>query len=382
VPPTATTYYSGTPYPADLRTLYPVSYMGTSVQLGFNQTPLFSRFPKQAVDGYVIQRYVGSGRPRTTTLGAGVADAVATTITLANVGFLMRGDVLQLNSGEYVQLTDHPNATANTVAVRRGVAGTTAAAQTNGTTVKLITNARGGYEEFQPSYQQVPGYVQQAVQTFQFPYKVAGGDLVIRDRRYFNGDIYQGERGSKETDLRNDIEYCALYGRQEFFSGAVDSQKMAGLFNLIQTNNITAPANAGAFKPSDFNGQVLAPLFGKEMNLALVSPGWFGQLPLWGMNALRLDAGATAFSVPIELYAVSGLPQFRFVPVPTMEGISGIFGRAQDIYWGVLEGVNDVPHGINGDARSGHWIARLAIDVADERNFVAIRNITAFAPQS
>src|SRR5947209_545770 len=111
--------------PPQVQSVTPNNIFGIATNWFPNRTPLFSRLAK-VPDGNPVFQMVGhSYRPRTTTLGGAVADGVATTITLADASSFMKGDVLKLASGEYVEITADPNLGANTITVRRGIGSTT-----------------------------------------------------------------------------------------------------------------------------------------------------------------------------------------------------------------------------------------------------------------
>ena len=83
-----------------------------------------------------------SGRP---TLAAAVAAGDAQ-ITLDDASPFMVGDVLELASGERVEVTADPNPATNVVPVRRGAEGTTAGTGRRRRPVRLIGNSRTGAE--------------------------------------------------------------------------------------------------------------------------------------------------------------------------------------------------------------------------------------------
>jgi hypothetical protein len=106
------------------------------------RTPL-SALADQPPEGYVLRPWPHQYRPRTATLRASLP-RFAGTLALDSAAHLMRGDLLRLESGEVVEVIDHPDYEAGTVAVRRGVHGTPFAPQFAGTTVTLIGNSQSG----------------------------------------------------------------------------------------------------------------------------------------------------------------------------------------------------------------------------------------------
>lgn len=73
--------------------------------------------------------------PVNDTLGAAIADNTTTTVTPTNIGYYMVGHVLMFASGEEALVTA---VGASTLTVTRGIGGTTAAAQANGTGLRII----------------------------------------------------------------------------------------------------------------------------------------------------------------------------------------------------------------------------------------------------
>jgi len=73
--------------------------------------------------------------PVNDTLGGAIADGSTTTVTPTNIGYYMVGHVLMFASGEEALVTA---VGASTLTVVRGFAGTTAAAQSNGTGLRII----------------------------------------------------------------------------------------------------------------------------------------------------------------------------------------------------------------------------------------------------
>jgi hypothetical protein len=107
-----------------------------------SRNPLYAP-ADQPPEGYVLRPWRHQYRLRTATLRTSLP-RFAGTLALDSVTHLMRGDLLRLESGEVAEVIDHPDCEAGTVAVRRGVHGTTVAPQFAGTTVTLIGNSQTG----------------------------------------------------------------------------------------------------------------------------------------------------------------------------------------------------------------------------------------------
>jgi hypothetical protein len=100
------------------------------------RTPLYAPADRP-VEGSLVRLWPRQFRPRTATLRTALP-RFADVLALDSAAHLLRGDLLRLGSGEVVEVIDHPDCEAGTVAVRRGAEGTTVAPQFAGTTATLI----------------------------------------------------------------------------------------------------------------------------------------------------------------------------------------------------------------------------------------------------
>src|SRR5436309_14946319 len=83
-----------------------------------NRCPLVTRVPRVPTGSTTFTIVSRSFRPRVATLAAAVASA-DNQIALIDASPFMNGDVLELASGERVELVGDPNLSAGTVPVRR-----------------------------------------------------------------------------------------------------------------------------------------------------------------------------------------------------------------------------------------------------------------------
>jgi hypothetical protein len=102
-----------------------------------NRCPLVTRTPRLPVGSTTFTMISRAHRTRTATL-ANAVQATDTQVSLADVSPFMNGDVLELASGERVEIISDPNLVANTVTVRRGAEGTTPGTGAVNDTVRLI----------------------------------------------------------------------------------------------------------------------------------------------------------------------------------------------------------------------------------------------------
>src|SRR4051794_8911290 len=129
-----------------------------------NRCPIVARTPRVPVGSTTFSIVSRTFRPRIATLAAAVAAGDAQ-IGLVDASSFMNGDVLELASGERVEIIGDPNLGANTVPVRRAAEGTVAGAGAVNDTVRLISNSRTGSEINQSGVAQRPSSVSQFCQT-------------------------------------------------------------------------------------------------------------------------------------------------------------------------------------------------------------------------
>ncbi len=110
-----------------------------------NRCPLVTRVPRVPVASQTFSMIGRSFRGRSCVL-ANAITASDTQFTLADAGMLMNGDVLELPSGEHVELVADPNPANGQITVRRGAESTTPVATAANATILLIGNSRTGSE--------------------------------------------------------------------------------------------------------------------------------------------------------------------------------------------------------------------------------------------
>src|SRR5262245_18977403 len=136
-----------------------------------NRCPLVTRVPRVTVASQAFTMIGRSFRGRSSVLTNAVAPS-DTQFTLSDAGMLMNGDVLELPSGEHVELVSDPNPSSGLITVRRGVEGTTPAAAPANATLLLIGNSRTGAEVDQSAVSYKPVGILQYCQTFQHPVQI------------------------------------------------------------------------------------------------------------------------------------------------------------------------------------------------------------------
>jgi len=105
-----------------------------------NRCPLMTRLPRIPVGSTTFTVVSRMSRPRTLRLIA-AAGAADTTLTFFDSSYLMVGDVIELVSGERVEVIADPNTVTGATSIRRGVEGTTPGTAANNDTVRLAAIA-------------------------------------------------------------------------------------------------------------------------------------------------------------------------------------------------------------------------------------------------
>lgn len=377
------TFNTGAVTPTQVAGVVPLQIFGIAVNWFANRTPLLSRLAK-VPDGAPAFQMVGhSYRQRTTTLGAAVADTTGTTITLADASSFLAGDVLRLASGEYVEITVDPNVGANTIAVRRGIGTSTAATQTNGSTVTLVTNTRTGAEDNQTAISSKLVGLTQYMQTIQHPYSVGGG---VQTNSLF--PLVPGASTPFEQYKMDAMQHCADDAEYAFYSGMAESNavagnrpKMAGLQNILVTNNTVAPSDAAAYKATSFQRDLLTKprKKGGAPSVIVVASNWMDAFSTWGHPLQKLDAGETSFGTPIETYEAPFLGGVRIWEASLLPDFTAFALTPAEVRVRVKRAMADYALAKTGDVEKGMILQELAIEVDNEAHHSYLSGVTAFS---
>jgi hypothetical protein len=363
------TYSGALPY-----TLYEVSRWWY-----INRTPLYSRIPKIPIDDYKFYLLGRKFRPRATTLTATITNSV-TTMTLADASLIMNGDVLEIpQTGEAVEVVADPNIATNVVTVRRGIDGTTATAISDVTTpptVYNVGNSRTGGEVFQKAIVQIPTRNAQFVQTFQHVVSIGG----ILD------DIRSAAQNAVPMPFdRNRMD--ALQNLVEDIGGANQRPKQGGLRNLIVTNNKNVTTTPSAYTVAQFVADVITPAAnnGGQVDLCLVSGDIKGGMASWGFPLIRIDAAGrdgaqlSPFGVQIDRFRSPYVGDIQFVTDPMLRPGTMIGLTSGEVRHRVLRDLDWLDYGRTGDAREGHWLARMGTELDNEAHHTFVTGVTGFA---
>jgi hypothetical protein len=346
-----------------------------------NRCPLVTRTPRLPVGSTSFTMIKRGFRTRIATVAAAIA-ATDTQITLVDASPFMNGDVLELASGERVEITADPILATNVVLVRRAAEGTTAAPGSVNDTIRLISNSRTGAEINQNGVAQLPVGTSQFCQTWQHPVQI-GGSLMA-------SSAYQGTPGAftpfeqnKMIALQNlmdDMEVSSYYGRGED-PALVSRPKQKGLRTLLVTNNITSPVNAGAYKASDFMRDTLQQCRGNGGNpdVLLLSSNFMSGLATWGQAAMRIDAGVNVFGTPINVFEAPFLGGVSIIEAPLLKPNTAICLTSSNVRMRMKRNEFWSARGSRGDAFEGDWIAEGALELENESYHAWVEGITAFS---
>lgn len=346
-----------------------------------NRCPLVTRLPRLPVGSTTFTLVNRAFRRRTTAVAAAVASGDSQ-ITLENASSFMVGDVLELPSGERVEVLADPNVTTNVVQVRRAAEGTTAAAAAIGGTVRLIGNSRTGGEVNQSAVALQPTGTIQYCQTFQHPVQVAGSlqsSLGYQTSPGIQTPFEQHKMDALQNML-DDMEVSSYYGLGEAPTVA-GRPKQRGLRSLLSSNKVTAPTNAGAYKPSDLIRDTLerCRANGGSPDVLLVSSNFMTGLAVWGHAAQRIDAGVNVFGVPIDVFEAPFLGGLSIIEAPLLRPFTAVALTSTEVRLRMKRNEYWNPRGSRGDAFEGDWIAEGGIEVENEAHHAWLEGITAFS---
>ncbi len=346
-----------------------------------NRCPLVSRLPRIPVESTTFAVVSRVARPRTLKLGAAVA-ATDTSMTFLDATYLMVGDVLELVSGERVEVTGEVNVAANSVTIRRAAEGTVASTGALNDTVRLVGNSRTGGEVNQLGVAMKPAISYQYCQTWQHPVQISGSlqAAIGFASSARGGTPLDQARMDGLQNLMDDMETTSYYGRGED-PALVARPKQKGLKTLIVTNNTTAPTNAGTYRATDFIRDTMerCRTNGGNPDILLLSSNFMTGLATWGHAVQRITAGTNVFGVPINVFEAPFLGGITLVEAPLLRPFTAVALTSSEIRLRVKRNEFWSPRGARGDAFEGDLIAEGAIELANESHHAWVEGITAFS---
>ena len=346
-----------------------------------NRCPLVTRVPRVQGGSTTFTMVNRSFRNRLATVAA-AALATDTQIALVDTSALMNGDVIELASGERVELTGDPNVIANTIQVRRGAEGSTPAAAASGDIVRLIGNSRTGGEVNQAGVAFKPVGVTQYCQTWQHPVQVSGSLQASLGYQPQSGASTPFDQNKMDAlqNLMDDMEFSSYYGRGEDPSVS-GRPKQKGLRALLASNVVTAPTNAAAYKPTDLIRDTLEKcrIGGGDPDVLVVSTNFMTGLATWGHAAQRVNAGSTVFGTPIDVFEAPFLGGVSLIEAPLLKPFTAICLTSSEVRMRMKRNEFWNPRGSRGDAFEGDWLAEGAIEIENQAHHAWIEGITAFS---
>lgn len=380
----------GTYTPQQAYGVTPVPTFGIGINWFAPRIPLVARLPKVEFGGPSFKLIGHQYRPRSLTLGAAVADGAATTITFSDVTQLMKGDVFKLVSGEYVEATADPVVTntttgAGTIEVRRGVSGTTAAAQADASAVVVIGNSRTGAEAAKAAMSGQTVALTQHMQTVQHGYSVGGG---VQSNTYWPTapgmatPLQQFKMDSLQNVL-DDFEYSAYFGIGEApdAAGSAGRAKMHGLRSVLTTNRTTNPADAAAYKATSFQRDLLTKprKKGGSPGVVVISSNWMDAFAIWGWALQHVSQGQTSLGIDVSVLKAPFLGDVTLIEASLLPDFTAFSLTEGQVRWRIKRAVVDEPYGKTADASDGHMIGEMALDIESETHHAWLEGVTAFS---
>lgn len=374
------TYDQGITTPFDYLGVIPVEVAGIAINFFANRTPLYSRLPSVGVGSMSFKVTSDNFRPTTTTINEGGTYSNSdVTLTVTDGSSFQVGDEIEIES-EALLVTA---VSGNDLTVTRGYAGTSAATHADGTTVYLLSNTRTGAEIDAVGISRVPATIEQYCQTFQHPYQVGGALASATDYALPPGvpSFVGRERMYAMQNCADDIERATYYGRGVQLAASTTRPAMKGLRTLISTNNVTSPTNAAAYKPSDLIRDTVQKCYdgGGNPDILVVSTDWMQAFSIWGHAAQRLQAGATMFGTPIDVFEVPFLNGLSVIPAPLLRTGSVICLSSGEIRMRTKRAMFDKPRGSRGDATEGDILAECAVEVDNQTHHAYVSGVTGYS---
>jgi hypothetical protein len=358
----------------------PNDVFGVAINWFVNRTPLISRLPKLPTGSPQFLVTNDNYRPRSNPMNnSGTLASAATSVVVNDASIFDVGDVVQIEQ-EYILVTATNNST-NALTITRSYAGTTAANHNDLLPVYLVSNSRTGAEVNVTSVSRIPQAVTQYCQTVQHAYQVGGA--LQADANYATGFAtpLDRDRMLAMQHVMDDFESAVYYGKGVPLSATTSRPLMKGISSLIQTNFVSSPTNAAAYKPSDLVRDTLQVCFngGGNPSVLVVSTDFLSGFAVWGHAAMRLPAGSNVFGTPIDLFEAPFLSGISIIPAPLLRPGTAICLSDTEVRIRLKRPMIDKPRGSRGDAFEGDIIMEGAVELDNEAHHAWVTGVTAFA---
>lgn len=380
----ADAYRQGIDFPYDsvqAQTILP-DVFGVAINWFSDRVPLLHNLPKMDTGGLSFLLTNDTYRPRSATITTALTDTSGTTIAVGDGSIFDVGDVLEVDSENFlVSAVTVGDGSAGSLTVSRGFAGSTAATHLINAPVYILTNARSGGAIDIAGLDRKPVTVEQYLQTVMHRYQVAGS--LESATNYVSGMGTPLNRAKMlcMQHCVDDFEEGMYYGKGAKLASQGGTATMKGLRTLINTNNVSAPTNGGAYKPADLIRDAIQPAYdaGGKPSLLLVSTDFLTGLSIWGEKALRLVVGANAFGTAIEAFEVSFLPNIPIMKAPLLRKGTVVGLSLPEVRIRMKRPLFDKPVGSRGDAVESDMIMEGAIELDNETHHTYVSGITTFS---
>lgn len=344
-----------------------------------NRCPLVTRLPRVGVGSTAFDMIARSYRARTSTITEAIGDTSTTSVTLADGTMFGPGDVLKIDS-EYVEIT---SISSNVATVVRGVSSTTAATHSDNAVVTYITNSRTGGEVDQSGIAHTPVAVTQYCQTLQEPVQIGGSVLATMNFALPPGaaNPFDSIKDTAMQNMMDNLEVACYIGKGDAGSSGNKRPKMKGLSQLLTTNNVTSPTNAGAYKPTDFIRDALQGprAAGGSPDVVLVSTEYMSGLATWGHAVQQVQAGTNIFGTPIKVFEAPFIPGVTIVEAPLLPSYTAVALTSSEVCMRMKRNEQWIQRGNRGDAVEGDWLVEGAIQPENEAHHAWVTGVTAFS---
>ena len=374
------TNYPLQPYDAIQASVIVNDVFGIAINWFVNRTPLISRLPKLPVGSPTFMITNDNYRPRSLNISANYTTGSSTVLTFVDATEFDVGDVLQVDSEIFLVTASTTNGT--TITVTGAYGGSTGANHASGATAYLVTNTRTGAEINIQGLSREPATVTQYCQTIMHAYQVGGSLATTQNYVSGLGTPLDRDRMLGLQHVMDDFESAMYYGTGISYGSAPGARAMMwGLSNLVKTNRVTAPTNASAYKPSDLVRDTVQSCFsnGGNPNVLIVSTDFMQGLETWGQAIQRLEAGATVFGTPIDMFEAPFLDGMVLIPAPLLRPGSVIALTSPEARVRLKRPLFEKPRGSRGDAVEGDMIMEGAIELDNEAHHAFVSGITAFS---
>lgn len=356
----------------------PQDVYGIAINWFSNRTPLATRLPSLPIGAYSFGMTNDNFRQRSQLLNAAFTDTSGTTLTTFDTSMYMIGDVIEVES-EQMLVTAIPSAT--TLTVTRGYEGTTAATHLTALPAYLIGRAATGADVDLVGLSRIAAMTQQFVEVVQHAYQVGGALEASSNWMGAYSTPLQRDRMQAMQHVLDDFETSCYYGAGRAMTSTDPRQVMKGLRTIITTNKTTAPTNASAYKPTDLLRDTVQKCYdnGGNPGLFIVSSDFMTGLSMWGIPLQRLDAGATAFGTPINLFLVPFIGGLNLIPAPLLRPGTAICLSMPEVRLRMRRNLFEIQRGVRGDATEGDFVMDGAIELDNEAHHAWVSGITNFA---